>query len=106
MNLDGLPGLRLLKIKAAITYLELIKKARIVFLALLLLIMSLLLMCVGLILIGMSFLREFNLDVFLFGAGILLISAVVLGFTASQRTWIKIFKIDQLIGNIKKGDEK
>jgi hypothetical protein len=106
MNLDGFPGIRLLRINAAITYVECIKKARGVFLLLLWLSMSLLLMCAGLILIGMSFLREFNMNVFLFGAAIFLISAILLGLMASQRTWIRLFKIDQLIENIKKGDLK
>ena len=106
MNLDGFPGIRLLRIKAAITYVECIKKARRVFLLLLWLSISLILLCAGLILIGMSFLREFNRDVFLYGAAIFTISAALLGFMASQRTWIRIFKIDQLIENIQKGDAK
>jgi lipopolysaccharide export LptBFGC system permease protein LptF len=106
MNLDNLPGLRLLKIKAAITYLELIKKARKLFIYLLCISVSLLLMCVSLILIGLSFLREFNMGVFLFGIGIILIAAVLMGFLLAQRAWMRIFGIDQLIENIKKGDAK
>lgn len=106
MNLDGIPGLRFLKIKAAITYLELIKKVRKVFIYFLGITASLLLMCVSLILIGLSFLREFNMGVFLFGIGIILISTVLMGLLLAQRAWMRIFEIDRLIGNIKKGDAR
>jgi len=106
MHLDDLPGLGLLKIKAAITYLELIKNARKVFIFLILVTVSLLLMCVGLILVGLSFLREFNMGVLLFGAGIILIAAVLMCLFLSQRAWIRAFGVDRLIENIKKGDAK
>lgn len=105
MNLEGLFGVRMIKVKAAIVYLEYIKKARILFLLFLLILFSLLLMCAGIIFVGVSFLGElFNGKIFLFGTGLIFITALAMWVLLSQQAWINFFGIDKLIENIKKGD--
>jgi hypothetical protein len=100
------PLLRLLKIQAAITYLEFVKKSRKVFLYFVSAVAALFLMCVGIILIALSFLLNINSGVFLFGIAIILISSVVMGFLFSEKAWMSIFEVHQLIEDIEKGGVK
>ncbi len=104
--MNDLPFLRLLKIQAAIVYLGFIKKSRKVFLYLLLLVAAMFLICLGIILVCLSFLININIGVLSFGIALILISSVLMGFLLTQRAWVRIFEVDQLIKNIEKGGEK
>ncbi len=106
MNMNDLPLLRLLKIQAAIVYLGFIKKSRKFFFLLLLIVAAMFLMCVGIILVCLTFLINIDTGVLLFGIVLIIISAVLMGFLLSQRAWMMIFEADQLIENIAKGGEK
>lgn len=104
--MNDFPLLRLLKIQAAIVYLEFIKKSRKLFLHFLLLVAALFLNCVGVILVCLSFLINIIPGVLFFGIALILISAGLMGFLLTQKAWMRIFEVDQLIENIEKGGEK
>lgn len=106
MNMNDLPLLRLLKIQGAIAYLGFIKKSRKLFLYFLSIVAALFFICVGIILVGLSFLININVGVISFGLALIFISAGLMGFLLTQGKWMSIFKVDQLIENIEKGGEK
>ena len=106
MNINDLPLLRLLKIQGSIAYLGFIKKSRKLFLHFLFSVAAMFLMCVGIILVVLSFLLGIDKGVLPFGIVLIIISAVLMGFLITQRAWMRIFEVDQLIENIKKGGEK
>ncbi|GEM_PF-3772326 len=106
MNMNELPLLRLLKIQGAIAYLGFIKKSRQICLHLLSIVAAMFLMCVGIILVCLSILINFDTGVLPFGIALTLIAAVLLAFLLNQRVWMMIFEADQLIENIEKGGEK
>ncbi len=104
--MNNLPLIRLLKIQAAIAYLGLIKKSRKLFLYFLSVAAALVLICLGIVLVCLSFLINLDTGVLPFGIALIVISAVLMGFLLNQRAWMRIFEVDQLIENIEKGGEK
>lgn len=104
--MNEFPFLRLLKIQASIIYFQFIKKSRNLFIYLVSVVTALFLICVGVILVCLSILINTDTGVLPFGITLTLVSAVLLAFLLTQRVWMMIFEVDQLIENIEKGGGK
>lgn len=100
--MSTLPLLRLLKIRAAISYLELIRKIRKIYLHFLFVILMALLVCIGIVFVTLAFFVDACANMFGWGMMFITGPAAILWFLLSQKTWMRIFEADTLIESIRR----
>ncbi len=95
----------MLLVHAGISYLQLIKKIRRLFIVLVILLGDIFVFCMGIIFIVLSVIFKRQDYVFNLGIFLTILAAGVLFVIFSQRLWMKIFDADKLLEKIAKYDE-